>query len=380
MKKAKKIAIIVAVSMVVVGIVTTVGTLASVDFDMTEVNTKEWVTNTYTIEDNFNNISVQGGDAAVCLVPSADGICKVVCTENDVVYNEIAVVDNTLTIERIDNTKWYHNIGIVWEEIQITVYLPETEYENLSINNTSGRLEVPTGFAFAEAKVVNNSGRTSFMADVQGALVVENTSGSIYVGENTLGSLSVNGTSGRAEVTSVCAEGDVNVKTSSGKIDISEVECASMAAENSSGSIYISTVSATGDMEVKGTSGSIHITDVDVDGDMAVNATSGGLNLENVECTNLTAENNSGKISCTSVVASGDINLENSSGGIVLEACDAENLKLSATSGSIRGTLLTEKIFQADATSGSVDVPKTTSGGVCEVTTTSGSIKISIVE
>lgn len=380
MKKAKKIAIIVALAMIGVGLIISVSTLAVMDFDLTQVDTMEWETNTYTIEDKFENISIEGREAAVSLVPSEDGSCKVVCTENDKVYNEITVADNTLSIERIDNSKWYDNIGVTWEQIEITVYLPEEEYEKLSLDNTSGRLTVPADFTFAEADVVNSAGSTSFMADVKGALTVENTSGGVYVGETNVGSLSVSGSSGRVEVFSVCVESDVDVSTTSGGITVTNIECANMSVENSSGSIRISSITANGNMEVKGTSGSIHISETDVNGDMAANASSGSLNLTDVECANLTAENNSGKISCTNVIASEDMNLENSSGGIALEYCDAENLKLTATSGSIKGSLLSEKIFIAEATSGSVDVPKTTSGGVCEVTTTSGSIKMSIVE
>lgn len=360
MKKAKKITIIVALSMIVVGIICSVGSLALVQFDATKLNTMEWETKTYVVEDSFTNISIQGNEAAVSLVPATDGNCKVVCTENEVIYDKVAVVNNTLTIERVDESEWYHNIGVHFGKIEVTVYLPEKEYEALFIDNSSGRIDVPGDFTFAEAEVMNSSGKINFMADVNGALKVENTSGGIYVGDNSVESLSVKGTSGSIEVMNVVAVGDVEVNGSSGGIDVSKVECANLSVANSSGSLRLSEIVATGDVNVEGTSGGVH--------------------LEDVECANLTGSNSSGKINCTDVIASGNINLENSSGGIALEACDAANLKLSATSGSIRGTLLTEKIFQADATSGSVDVPKTTSGGVCEVTTTSGSIKMSIVE
>lgn len=360
MKKAKKIAIIVAVSMIAVGFVSIVGSLAFVRFDATKLNTMEWETKTYAVEDSFTNISVQGGDATVSLVPATDGNCKVVCTENEVIYDKVAVVDNTLMIERVDESKWYNNIGLHFGEIEITVYLPESEYEALFIDNSSGRIDVQGDFTFAEAEVMNSSGKIEFTADVNGALKIENTSGGIYVGDNSVESLSVKGTSGSIEVMNVVAMGDVEVNGSSGGIDVSKVECANLSVANSSGSLRLSEIVANGDVNVEGTSGGVHIDDV--------------------ECANLTGSNSSGKINCTDVIATGDINLKNSSGGIALEACDAANLKLSATSGSIRGTLLTEKIFQADATSGSVDVPKTTSGGVCEVTTTSGSIKMSIVE
>lgn len=360
MKKAKKIAIIVAVSMMAVGLVSIVGSLAFVRFDVTKLNTVEWENNTYEVEDSFSNIWIKGNEATVSLVPAADGNCKVVCTENEVVYDRIEVVNNTLTIERVDEKKWYQNIGINFGEIEITVYLPESEYETLFIDNSSGRIDVQGDFTFAEAEVSNTSGKTNFMADVEGTLRVENTSGGIYVGDNSVGDLWVKGTSGIIDVTSVCAAGNVEVNGSSGGIGVSKVECVNLSVENSSGVMHLSEIVATGDVNVKGTSG--------------------GLHLDEVECANLTGSNSSGRIDCAEVIASGDINLDNSSGGIALEACDATNLKLEATSGSIRGTLLTEKIFQANATSGSVKVPETTSGGVCEVTTTSGSIQMSIVE
>lgn len=360
MKKAKKIAIIVAVSMIAVGIICSVGSLALVRFDVAELDTMEWEDKTYTIEETFSNISIRGMEATVSLVPATDGICKVVCTENNKITNKVDVVNNTLTIEREDYSKWYNNVGVHMKEVEITVYLPEDKYEALFIDNSSGRIDVPGDFTFAEAEVMNSSGRINFMADVAGALKVENTSGGIYVGDNSVDSLSVKGTSGSIEVMNVVATGDVEVNGSSGGINISNVECANISVENSSGVLRLSEIVATGDVNVKGTSGGVH--------------------LEDVECANLTGSNSSGKIYCTNVIASGDMNLENSSGGIALEACDATNLKLEATGGSIRGTLLTEKIFVAYATSGSVDVPKTTSGGVCEVTTTSGSISLSLVE
>ncbi len=321
MKKAKKIAIIVAVCMILVGAFSTVLSLAFVGFDMAKMNPTDWKTNTYHIEESFQNISIEGLESAVVLVPSTDGACKVVCTENENVYDDVKVENDTLTIKRIDKGKWQFNFGMSFEEVKITVYLPKTEYKKLVLDNTSGRLEVPTDFTFEEANVANSSGKISFKADVTGALTVENTSGGMDVSENQIGSLKATG---------------------------------------SSGGIQVASVRVNGDMEVRNTSGGIQISDA--------------------ECKNIVAKGSSGSIKCSNVIASGDINLENSSGGIFLEACDAVNLKLSATSGSIRGSLLSSKNFIAEATSGSVDVPQSASGGLCEVSTTSGSIRIRVGE
>ena len=248
MKKAKKIAIIVAVSMIAVGIISIVGSLAFVRFDATKLNTMEWKDKTYAVEEPFTNISVLGGDATVGIVPATDGKCKVVCTENEVIYDKVEVVDNTLTIERVDESEWYHNIGVHFGEIEITVYLPEREYETLFIDNSSGRIDVQGDFTFAEAEISNTSGKTNFMADVEGTLKVENSSGGIYVGDNSVGDLWVKGTSGIIDVTSVCVAGNVEVNGSSGGIGVSKVECTNLSVENSSGVMHLSEIVATGDV------------------------------------------------------------------------------------------------------------------------------------
>lgn len=42
------------------------------------------------------------------------------------------------------------------------------------------------------------------------------------------------------------------------------------------------------------------------------------------------------------------------------------------------GSLLSDKIFFAQSDVGSVDVPKTTTGGICEITTATGAIEMTI--
>lgn len=360
MKKAKKITLIVAACLIVVGLMISFISVAVVGFDFAQFDTNDWKTNTYIIDESFENISIEGLEASVSLVPAADGVCKVVCTENDDVYNEIDVVNNTLTIKRIDNEKWHFNIGISMEESIITVYLPEAEYKKLSVDNSSGRIEVPEGFTFVEAKVANNSGKASFEADVKDALTVENTSGGVYVAENQVGSLKVSGSSGGIDIASVSVKDDMEVGNTSGGIRIQDVDCKNMMVKGSSGSIRVSSILAKGNIDARCSSGSIQ--------------------MEDVECVSIDAENSSGSIKCDNVIASDEMMLRNSSGGISLEACDAANMRLSATSGSIRGSICSPKKFRADATSGSVDVPESSGDGVCEASTTSGSIKLSINE
>ena len=53
-------------------------------------------------------------------------------------------------------------------------------------------------------------------------------------------------------------------------------------------------------------------------------------------------------------------------------------LFVETDTGDVRGSLLTEKTFIVQTDTGSVDVPETTTGGKCEITTDTGDIEIEI--
>ena len=86
---------------------------------------------------------------------------------------------------------------------------------------------------------------------------------------------------------------------------------------------------------------------------------------------------NTGDIRLTNVVCSGDLRCESSTGDIKLTDVDGENLYLKASTGDITGTILTEKVFTANCSTGKVSVPATTSGGRCEAETSTGNITLS---
>jgi DUF4097 and DUF4098 domain-containing protein YvlB len=57
-------------------------------------------------------------------------------------------------------------------------------------------------------------------------------------------------------------------------------------------------------------------------------------------------------------------------------ACDATEIFVKTSTGNVAGSLLSSKVFIANTSTGSIDVPKTTSGGRCEIITSTGNIKI----
>ena len=113
MKTAKIVLIIVAVALIIVGLILSIIAFARNDlydnvFDISK-NMKT-VQNTYKIDDNFKNISIDDVEADVTIILADDNICKVVCDESDKIYHKVDVVDNTLTIKRVNSRKWFEKI------------------------------------------------------------------------------------------------------------------------------------------------------------------------------------------------------------------------------------------------------------------------------
>ena len=65
-----------------------------------------------------------------------------------------------------------------------------------------------------------------------------------------------------------------------------------------------------------------------------------------------------------------------STGDIKLDKSDAAEIFIKTSTGNVTGTLLTEKVFITQTSTGNIKVPKSIKGGRCEITTSTGNIKI----
>ncbi len=153
----------------------------------------------------------------------------------------------------------------------------------------------------------------------------------------------------------------LTVTTSSGKI---ECDSNALTFENA---------------ELKSSSGKIEFS-ANITDTISAKTSSGGIELEDITPIFLNAHTSSGKVELSNII-SGRLDTETSSGTIELEECDAQILTLKSSSGNIRGTLLSDKLFQVSIDSGAVSVPPSVNdGGTCTVTTSSGNIKLQIVK
>lgn len=319
MSKVAKIWLIIGAALFTAGLIIFAAVMSILGWDFTSLSTVTYETNEYEIGEDYKNISVVTDTADVVLAPSETGKTRIVCEEEVKIKHAVSVKEGTLFIERVDTRKWYEHVGISFKSTRITVYIPTGEYEKLSIRSSTGDVYLPGGFTFGAIDISESTGDVTLKASTTELLKIKTTTGSIRLENASAGAL--------------------DLSASTGNITAKQVSCT---------------------------------------GDVSVNVTTGKAYLEDVSCKSLTSSGSTGSAFLKSVIADKKISVERSTGSISFDASDAAELWVKTTTGSVKGTLLTNKVFFANSSTGNIDVPRTTDGGKSEITTSTGDIKITI--
>ena len=179
----------------------------------------------------------------------------------------------------------------------------------------------------------------------------------VYLPEEAYGKLAVHSVAGSIQVDDGFIFESASLESTSGGIRmLSEVK-EELTAETASGRITIENASPER---------------------FSAKSISGRIALCCIRSGEITARTTAGKIELTDTVAEKNLHAKSVSGGVALDGCDGGSIRIETTSSSVKGTLLSDKIFVTESTSGSVRVPRSAAGGECGITTTSGSIDIEI--
>ena len=112
---------------------------------------------------------------------------------------------------------------------------------------------------------------------------------------------------------------------------------------------------------------------------LEIESDTGRITVENVKAAQgVSIESGSGKVMLTGVVTDGALYVKTSTGNVSLDGCDGGRVNIFTSTGDVKGTLLSDKIFDADSNTGDVNVPSTRDGGECKIRCSTGNIKISI--
>ena len=311
--------LITAVLLMIVGCILFVGVMFSMQWDFSKLSTVKYETNSYNIKDPVKNIHIITNTADVVLVPSEDGSVSVSCYEPVNQKHAISVDKGTLSVQWTDTREWYEHIGVNFATPKLIVYLPGGELGSLTIEGSTGDIEIPRGFSFADMHIAVSTG------DV---------------------------------ISHASTTGEMNIHASTGDVVISNVSAANLDLAVSTGQITVSDVTCAGDVSVR--------------------VSTGKSEFANVKCGNLISNGNTGGITLKEVLASDTMTIVRSTGDVRMQDCDAAEIFIKTDTGSVKGSLLTEKVFIVESDTGHVDVPKTVAGGRCVITTDTGDVILTI--
>ena len=299
MKKATKHWLIAAAVLAAAGLIVFAAVMIVNQWELGKLSIAEYETNTYIIDEEFDNISLKTRTADILFVPCDDGVCRVVCYEPENAKHTVSVDGATPKIKAADERAWNDYVGITPFDPKLTVYLPESEYAGLFIEESTGSVEC--------------------LASVSGRAAIFLSTGDIRIDNAAVGALDLTVTTGTVTVNAVNCEGDIELTVSTGKAYLTCVNCRGLTTTGSTGDIT----------------------------------------LENV-------------------IAAERFSIERSTGDVKFDGCDAAEIYVKTSTGDVSGTLISDKVFICSSNTGSIEVPKTTSGGKCEIDTHTGQIKIEI--
>ena len=293
--------------------------MSNLGWDFKKLDTNKYETNVYESESVITKVTVNTSTSDVVFKPSTDGRVRVECLEQEKLNHTVSFNSRELKIELEDTRKWYDYISLFsFEDTRVTVYLPTDTEVKMDIYVRTGDVKIPSDLKLSELKISVSTGDVECFASCDGDIKIK-------------------GTTGDVRLSGISAD-DVNIEVSTGCIKLSNVECETLT-----------TVADTGDTK---------LTEVNVK-----------------EITSVKTD--TGDVTFTQGFG-GELAVKNSTGDVTFNSYDAERITINVSTGDVKGTLRSEKRFDAYSRSGKVSVPRETDGGICKVTATTGDIIISV--
>ena len=212
--------------MVIAAILTGAGVLfctissAILGFNLKKLGFAKYVSNTYKISETFENINILGDTENISFVLAEDGNCKVVCSEDEKNPHDVRVENNTLMIDRTSNSKLQLNIGISTESPEIIVYLPQKEYEILTIDTDTGDIMIPKDFSFESMNIQLDTGDISNQASANESICIKTDTGDITVSDVSAVDMKLTSDTGRMEISNIVLTGNFDLSEETGKVTI----------------------------------------------------------------------------------------------------------------------------------------------------------------
>ena len=298
MNKATKLWLIIAASLVMIGAIIFGGAMTMLNWNFSKLTTYSYVENQHTIDEAFTNISVITDTAGIVFLPSENGICTVECYEMEKAQHSVTVRNGTLEIQLEDNRKWYEYIGLNFTKPQITIYLPQEQYDELAIRSSTGDVTIHHPYSFGNVQIALSTGN-------------------IHISGVSASTMSLSVSTGNITVSDSACTGALNVFVTTGKSNLKNISCHIFSSGGGTGNVSMQHVVATGTMTILRTTGDITLSGCDAS-EILIETNTGDVNGTLLSEKQFFAHTNTGRVEVPNTRTGGRCEITTSTGDICI--------------------------------------------------------------
>ncbi|MBR2644126.1 MAG: DUF4097 family beta strand repeat protein [Clostridia bacterium] len=270
----------------------------------------------YSVNEPFADIHIDTHEMNIEFILSEDGTCSVDSAVTEKFYPNVTVRDGVLTVTTVDERTWVDRLMMSADQ-PMQIRLPGTAYRTLSVESHTGDVTVDSRFSFDNVQITASTGDVTCGAS---------------------------------------AENAIEITASTGDITLENVKAEELWL-----------VVSTGRIAVKG---------AEIQKGVLLTVSTGKLEIDGLSCESLTSTGSTGRVTLRNLDVEHALWIERSTGDVNFENVGAETITVHTETGDVTGTLRSAFYFVTETNTGKVRVPDTHSGGRCEITTSTGDIRI----
>lgn len=253
--------IVAGIVLLALGLVLGGVSFARMGFRFDGLRTESFETRTLELQEDFRSIRILGDTEHIVIqhtmYPTLEKTPRLEYRENEKQRHDIAIEDGTLMIRSVDERKWYERVSVLGEPRVLTLYLPEDDFGDLTIETSTGSIRI-TGFRFEHIRIECSTGDVKCQASAE----------------------------------------TISVTTSTGDITLSNLTAEEIAAEVSTGRVQLSGVNC-GSLETTGSTGKVFLINVTAESSIAVRRSTGDVRLENCDAPDIRIQTDTGDVTGT---------------------------------------------------------------------------------
>lgn len=169
----------------------------------------------------------------------------------------------------------------------------------------------------------------------------------------------------------------LKIEGDTGDVNLSDISFNDIQIALHTGDIRLSNLNSN-NISLKTTTGKMQLQNIECRGLLSTAVSTGDNELINIKCNSFASNGSTGDLDIENLIVAEKISIERDTGDIEFEGLDANEIYIKTITGDVEGDLRSEKVFIINTDTGEVNVPKTITGGKCEITTNTGDIKIEI--